>query len=98
MVARAIIICDSCNRNFRQFQDDDMDDKWTCDAFPDGIPIEILSGFDHRERFGNEELLYEQSGTTADLLETYELNKERFGWGKSKSEPVKMFRPSRKKQ
>jgi hypothetical protein len=36
-------------------------DKWTCDAFPAGIPMDILTGSDHRKPVpGDRDLQYSQ--------------------------------------
>lgn len=56
-----VSLCLKCSR-FRPgvFGDDDGFETGTCDAFPDGIPVDIFAGgFDHRSRFGDEELLFE---------------------------------------
>lgn len=56
-------ICFKCSR-FRPGTsgEDDGFDVGTCDAFPDGIPVEIFAGgFDHREQFAEESLLFEPS-------------------------------------
>ena len=54
-------LCSKCARNRRGIGTDRNGiSTGTCDAFPDGIPVEIFAGgFDHREPFGDEELLFE---------------------------------------
>lgn len=76
MVVRNVLICDSCTRNFQQTPDIFEGRKYTCDAFPDEIPIEIISGFDHRQRLGNEELLYDPDIRKRMLLDQYEVEME----------------------
>lgn len=43
-------ICFYCKR---------WENSLTCKAFPKGIPVELNWGFDHRQKFGNEKLLFE---------------------------------------
>lgn len=43
-----INLCQACLRR-RQTVIDPLDPIWTCEAFPDGIPVEILAGADHRQ-------------------------------------------------
>ena len=50
--------------------------KWTCDSFPEGIPDEIVNGgFDHREQFSSEKLLWKFDGSES-ALRLYEDCKE----------------------
>mgnify|MGYP000854061104 CR=1 FL=1 len=33
---------------------------YVCEAFPDGIPMEIIMGYDHRVPFGDEKILFKK--------------------------------------
>lgn len=58
-----VSLCFKCSR-FRPGTsgEDDGIDVGTCDAFPEGIPVDIFAGgFDHRKPFAEESLLFEPS-------------------------------------
>lgn len=54
-------LCLRCSRyRYESGVDPDGVETGTCDSFPEGIPVEIFAGgFDHREPFGDEELLFD---------------------------------------
>lgn len=43
-----------------------------CAAFPEGIPDEILDGYDHRRPFGTESILFELAPGEQDTLDNYD--------------------------
>lgn len=61
-------ICDACSR-LRP-----LGDRLACEAFPDGIPDEILfEGFDHREPFpGDQGVRFELADGAEQRLANYE--------------------------
>lgn len=63
-------ICTACTR---LKLGDDLD-GWRCEAFPEGIPVEITEGgFDHRKAFrGDNGIRFELDPAKADRLELYE--------------------------
>jgi hypothetical protein len=66
-------LCESCAR-YKGWGPKD-DGRAYCDAFPDGdgIPPEIhLFGFDHRNKFGSEPLVYEMRPGAQLMLRNYE--------------------------
>lgn len=66
-------LCLACSRSRHVAPDD----PWTCDAYPDGIPPDILAGEDHRRPRGDEAggLVFDpdpdQAELAAEILATY---------------------------
>lgn len=54
-------LCLLCTRyRYESGTDPDGFETGTCDAFPEGIPVDIdAGGFDHRKNYADEELLFE---------------------------------------
>lgn len=74
-----VTICDLCSRNRWETTVVDGISVGTCDSFPDGIPVEIyVGGFDHRKKFGDEELLFELApdADEVEVEETLELARD----------------------
>jgi len=70
--------------------------KWSCNAFPDDIPIQIKRGFDHREPLGDETVLYEMAVGAEPQLQDWEENVKPYYDPNPVFPPVKKKPPRRK--
>lgn len=64
------IICSSCTR-FRPPAMFDEKNSPTCEAFPEGIPVDILQGADHRESRDGE-VTWKKHPLNGHMLAAYE--------------------------
>jgi hypothetical protein len=71
--APGLAMCLACSKLIESpSPPEELNGPWTCTVFPQGIPDEIMAGYDHRQPLRNEIGVFELASGQEDVLRQWE--------------------------